>query len=495
MMSSHSSTVAAAGFFTEQPMQNSNLEDSSDTVRDGRAGDADDGDVIRSSSGFFGRPHDIQIESKRHRARWLHHKRDLSSLSGDHISSSSDNGIGSNKWQTSQQDAHCRASSATPSTQQTTLTQKEGERQEPKTADRKIVSGFKKLILEEEINEFFNSKVHDDPFARSYLPYALRFRGGIFWHLVPQMCVVGGWSTLIVCISILKTSLGISSVLITMLGFVTGLSLSFRVNTAYERYNEGRKYWAQLTMTVRNFSRFVWIQVPLRKGHEEADFLKKIVALRLMVGFAIALKHHLREELGTDYDDLRPFVEYLPTYSQKRASMVKAEAARHAAEQKDKELEDEKLAASEEVSRSFDGVDPFTTIRKPEEQGILPLKREATLSSAMPHLQRTSSRMAFTAGEEIKNRINHSMHQWFPSNPKISEYLVDRDDRISQATVVHGNLPIEILQFLAYYCRELQHEQQLLAPPESTYFFTFYNGLTEILTGCVSYYYLTASNK
>ena len=33
------------------------------------------------------------------------------------------------------------------------------------------------------------------------------------------------------------------SILLTVLGFVVGLSLSFRSSTAYERWTEGRKYW------------------------------------------------------------------------------------------------------------------------------------------------------------------------------------------------------------------------------------------------------------
>jgi len=35
---------------------------------------------------------------------------------------------------------------------------------------------------------------------------------------------------------------GIDSVLLTVLGFVVAFGLSFRCSTAYERYNDGRKY-------------------------------------------------------------------------------------------------------------------------------------------------------------------------------------------------------------------------------------------------------------
>ncbi|KAK9492755.1 Bestrophin, RFP-TM, chloride channel-domain-containing protein [Lipomyces doorenjongii] len=334
---------------------------------------------------------------------------------------------------------------------------------------------FRTKLLEWEIDQFLNAKVHDDPFARSALPYALRFRGSIFWNLFPQILIVGSWGTLIVCISQLKTNLGVSTVLITVLGFVTGLALSFRVNTAYERYNEGRKYWAQLTMTIRNFSRYVWFQIPLRKGHEKSDLLMKVTCLKLLVGFAIALKHHLREELGTDYDDLKPFVAYLPTYARKRAELAAVEVKRKQAEKENLDAEFERLQAMEETLRSVTGGNPLS----PTEPS--PLARSSTSTGGRPALNRMGTmQRAVQASNDIKSKI---VNQWFPINPKLSEYLLDREDRISRATVMHGNLPLEILQFLAYYCRQMQLDQGILTPSEISFFFTQTNTMTDILTG------------
>ncbi|KAK9240840.1 Bestrophin, RFP-TM, chloride channel-domain-containing protein [Lipomyces kononenkoae] len=335
---------------------------------------------------------------------------------------------------------------------------------------------FRRKLLEWEIDQFLNAKVHDDPFARSALPYALRFRGSIFWNLVPQILIVASWGTLIVCISQLKTYIGVSTVLITVLGFVTGLALSFRVNTAYERYNEGRRYWAQLTMTIRNFSRYIWFQIPLRKGHEKSDLLMKVTCLKLLVGFAIALKHHLREELGTDYDDLRPFVAYIPTYARKRADLAAMEATRKQAEKENQDAELERLQAMEESLMSVDMGNVLSTA------GPTPLARSNTFNGRLPALNRmgTMQQRAVQASNEIKSKI---VNQWFPINAKLSEYLLDREDRISRATLLHGNLPLEILQFLAYYCRQMQIDQGILSPSEVSFFFTQTNTLTEILTG------------
>ena len=100
---------------------------------------------------------------------------------------------------------------------------------------------------------------------------------------------------------------------------MVGLSLSFRTSTAYERYNEGRKYWAQLTLVSQNLSRLVWIHTDERhdKDPEQGknDLLGKISAMNLIGTFALTLKHKLRHEPYADYDDLRNSVGHLDTYA------------------------------------------------------------------------------------------------------------------------------------------------------------------------------------
>ncbi|KAK9472805.1 Bestrophin, RFP-TM, chloride channel-domain-containing protein [Dipodascopsis tothii] len=84
---------------------------------------------------------------------------------------------------------------------------------------------------------------------------------------------------------------------------------------------------------------------------------------------------------------------------------------------------------------------------------------------------------------DFREKLQASLQQWIPQDPRLHEYLVDRDDRIARATIIHGNLPLEILQFISYYCRELQHGHQLLSPAETSFFYAQTNSLTEILTG------------
>ncbi|KAH9862664.1 hypothetical protein J1614_010757 [Plenodomus biglobosus] len=107
--------------------------------------------------------------------------------------------------------------------------------------------------------------------------------------------------------------------LLTVLGFVVGLALSFRSSTAYERYNEGRKYWAQLTFVSQNLARLIWIHADERHAKDDVigknDLLAKISCLNLIAAYAVALKHKLRFEPGMHYDDLEHIVGHLNTYA------------------------------------------------------------------------------------------------------------------------------------------------------------------------------------
>jgi putative membrane protein len=71
-------------------------------------------------------------------------------------------------------------------------------------------------------------------------------------------------------------------------GVILGLLLVFRTNSAYERWWEGRKLWGQLVNDTRNLCLKIRAFVPV-------DQAEKIQFGELLVSFAYALKHHLRE--------------------------------------------------------------------------------------------------------------------------------------------------------------------------------------------------------
>lgn len=109
-------------------------------------------------------------------------------------------------------------------------------------------------------------------------------------------------------------AVGISNLLLTVLGFVVGLALSFRSSTAYERYNDGRKYWSQLNLVSHNLARLIWVHADEREGEfKKEDLLAKLTAINLICSFAVALKHKLRFEPFIHYEDLNQQVGHLNT--------------------------------------------------------------------------------------------------------------------------------------------------------------------------------------
>ncbi|EYE97829.1 UPF0187 domain membrane protein [Aspergillus ruber CBS 135680] len=147
-------------------------------------------------------------------------------------------------------------------------------------------------------------------------PIFLRLHGSVMPRLVLPLLCVALWSTLITCISRFVQNLGIDNILLTVLGFVVGLALSFRSSTAYERWADGRKYWSLLIQVSRNIARTIWIDTAEREGEEgKQDLLGKLTVMNLILAFAVALKHKLRFEPDVGYDDLKGLIGHLDTFA------------------------------------------------------------------------------------------------------------------------------------------------------------------------------------
>jgi len=154
-----------------------------------------------------------------------------------------------------------------------------------------------------------------DIHRHSKWPYFLRLHGSILPKMIVPLTFVGVWATLITTIHEFLHALGVNSVLLTVTGFVVGLSLSFRSTTAYERYIEGRKYWAQLLLASRNLARIIWVHTQERHAESaelgKKDLLGKLAALNLLNAFAVSLKHRLRFEPSVEYPDIAPLLSHL----------------------------------------------------------------------------------------------------------------------------------------------------------------------------------------
>ncbi|POS85063.1 hypothetical protein EPUL_005320 [Erysiphe pulchra] len=157
--------------------------------------------------------------------------------------------------------------------------------------------------------------------SHSKYPLFLRIHGSVMPRMIFPIFCLGCWATFITYISKNIIPLTAEPLLLTVLGLVVGLSLSFRSSTAYERYSEGRRAWATLLMQSRTLARVIWVHVPEKKNTENepegsrSDLLTKISAINLIYAFAIALKHRLRFQPYTNYTDLAPLIDHLDTYA------------------------------------------------------------------------------------------------------------------------------------------------------------------------------------
>jgi putative membrane protein len=87
----------------------------------------------------------------------------------------------------------------------------------------------------------------------------------------------------------------------SLLGVVLGLFLVFRINSAYDRWWEGRKMWGGMVNSTRNFA--LKLNAYLSKeDHENREWFAKMIP-----NFVIATKEHLRK--GTQISELDPPTE------------------------------------------------------------------------------------------------------------------------------------------------------------------------------------------
>lgn len=82
---------------------------------------------------------------------------------------------------------------------------------------------------------------------------------------------------------------GLDVTIFSLLGVVLSILLSFRTNSAYDRWWEGRKKWGELVNNSRNLA--VYIHSAFPNDDEES---RRYLAVRI-ANFAIALKEHLRK--------------------------------------------------------------------------------------------------------------------------------------------------------------------------------------------------------
>ncbi|KAJ7143320.1 UPF0187-domain-containing protein [Mycena crocata] len=158
------------------------------------------------------------------------------------------------------------------------------------------------------------------------------FRGGLSMKKINSTVVNDIWpevafftliATMVATITEMKIhNLAVNSSLLTVLGTVLGLVISFRTSTAYERYQEGRKMWTNISIASRNIAQIIWIHVPTERTDKEKktmstvqSVIEKKSMINLVQGFSVSVKHFLRGEPGVYYEDLYPLICLLPRYA------------------------------------------------------------------------------------------------------------------------------------------------------------------------------------
>ena len=159
------------------------------------------------------------------------------------------------------------------------------------------------------------------------------------------------------------------------------------------------------------------MKIPRGQETVARDILANRSAINLLLAFAVALKHHLREERGTYYDDLYPLISHLPRHYHHYTN---------------------------------DG-------RPPSHRPVSPFSTLSTSTFIEPHAH---------SGEIPSSLFKH-----------------DQKDLACHGTLIHGNLPLEIANYLTNYAEHLQADGRL----SIALFNALLSGtsqLIEVLTNC-----------
>lgn len=99
--------------------------------------------------------------------------------------------------------------------------------------------------------------------------------------------------TVILCVNYLEDYLVIDSIFFSLIGVILSLFLVFRLNSAYDRWWEGRKLWGALVNKSRTFCLNLNAHLP------EDDRRRRKFFVRNVANFALSLQWHLRDEKKT----------------------------------------------------------------------------------------------------------------------------------------------------------------------------------------------------
>ncbi|KKA21868.1 UPF0187 domain membrane protein [Rasamsonia emersonii CBS 393.64] len=122
-------------------------------------------------------------------------------------------------------------------------------------------------------------------------------------------------------LTLVMAAVEVSNILLTVLGFVVGLALSFRSSTAYESSAHGSNNLGEHQRTRRrgregrSSGETVYLPILSGPGIRSSSNPVGSTAINLILAFAVALKHCLRFEPDIAYKDLVGLVGHLDTFA------------------------------------------------------------------------------------------------------------------------------------------------------------------------------------
>ena len=122
--------------------------------------------------------------------------------------------------------------------------------------------------------------------------------------LIGILIVYAIFSFVIVYVEIHYTKFESTISIHSLMGFIIGLLLVFRTNTAYDRWWEGRKLIGALVNTSRNLA------LKINALVEENDLTNKKFYSSMIANYCYSMKEHLRD--NRNIDELESIEEWIP---------------------------------------------------------------------------------------------------------------------------------------------------------------------------------------
>lgn len=133
---------------------------------------------------------------------------------------------------------------------------------------------------------------------KSWFRSTFQLRGSVIPAVIERAMVCAGFGLFVSILYFYKLPVSLPVLGNAIPSVVLGLVLVFRTNSAYDRFWEGRRLWGSLVNTVRNLAWQIWVNVDETTPTNDNISVRerKIVALRLLIAFALAKKKYLRSE-------------------------------------------------------------------------------------------------------------------------------------------------------------------------------------------------------